>query len=319
MGLREMMASSKAAAPKAKTSKDEPHLHIIDMSRKKFTNQNGEEVPSNQGTVKFLPIVSLSGVETKYAYEVKCCQMEDDEGYRRTIRFMDPKDYVSQLTDDQKALLLRCRSMVDSLIEDGWEFPWVDKKNYGMMFGYILEHTSVDGTVISDIKSRKTALLIFPSKNFAKAVNQLTKDLLGYGDEVADEMYGDLFSRNLERSYYLTVNFNKSEAGFGYECTMSADSIDRKCIKIATPEEIKEGKIAIPQSEMDFTTEHTAVFIAGDREGSEDFDEATVQAALDYMIEWTDQAEKEAKAAEDIPPIPNKNGKKGKKSDLDEE
>lgn len=318
MGLREMMANAGANAPKKKVTNDDPHLHIIDMSRKEYTDSDGNKVPSNQGTIKFLPIVSLGGVEVKYAYGVRVYQYEDDEGWRKTNRFMDPKDYVSNLTDDQKALLMRCRSMVDGLIEDGWEFPWVDSKNYGMVFGYILEHTSVDGTVISDLKSRKTALLIFPSKNFAKAINQMTKDLLSYGDEVADEMYADLFSRNLDRSYYITVNFNKSE-GFGYDCTINTDSIDRKCIKIATPEEIKEGKISIPQSEIDFATEHTAVFIAGNREGTEDFDPAAVQAALDDMVMWTQQQEAEAQAAENIPPIPNKNGKKGKKSDLDEE
>jgi hypothetical protein len=317
MGLREMMSASSAAAPKKKSGKDDPHLYVIDMSRKEYTNGEGKTVPSNQGTIKFLPIVSLNGVETKYAYGVKIYQMEDDEGYRRTIRFMDPKDYVTPLTDDQKALLLRCRSMIDSLVEQGWEFPWVDEKNYGMMMGYVLEHTSSDGTIVSDQKSRKTALLIFPSKNFAKAVNQLTKDMMGYGEDVAEEMYADLFSRNLDRSYYLTINFNKSDAGFGYDCTITSDSIDRKCVKIASPEEIKEGKISIPQSEMDFATEHSAVFIAGNREGTDDFDEATVQAALDDMIAWTNQAEAEAKAAENLPPIPSKNGKK--KSDLDEE
>jgi hypothetical protein len=318
MGLREMMANAGANAPKKRTSNDEPHLYVIDMSRKGYTNSNGENVPSNQGTIKFIPIVSLSGIETKYAYGVKCYQMEDDEGYRHTTRFMDSKDYLSKLTDDQKALLMKCRSMFDKLVEDGWEFPWVDEKNYGMMFGYVLEHTSVDGDVISDLKSRKTALLVFPSKNFAKAVNQLSKDLLSYGDEVADEMYADLFSRNTERHYYLTANFNKSE-GFGYDCIITADSIDRKCVKIATPDEIKAGQIDIPQSELDFATEHTAVFVAGDREGVEDFNEEAVQAAFDDMTMWINKAEEEAKAAENIPPIPSKNGKKGGRSDLDEE
>jgi len=327
MSLLDLLNQSKAAAPKRKAENDEPRLRIIDMSRKGYKKSDGTEVPTNQGSIKFLPVVSWKGIDVKYAYDVKSYLYEGEE-FNSAYRVMDPKDYEMELTDDDKAKILKCRSLIDyGATNLGWGFPYVDNKNYALMFGYILEHTSIDGDEIIGKDNRTAALLVFPSKNFAKAITSCLTKLQGYGDEIAEEMYQDLFSRNTERENYLSITFQKG-TGFGYDVEISAESFDRKCVKILTPEELKEQKVSIPEDQMKFFTSQSAVFFAYNRKTADDFEDGEEIEFPDFDPEYCesvcqqiqmyiDKEESDSQAAENLPPIPSKNKKK--KSDLDEE
>jgi len=314
MGLLDLLKTSQEAAPKSKKNNDEPHLHFIDMSRKGYNTDNGH-VPANQGTIKFLPIVSLSGQELKYAYDVNCYNYEGEER-NQWVRFMDVKDYEQELTDEQKAKVLAARSLVEHYSEKVDGFPYVDFKSYALMFGYILEHTSIDdNAVITNSQNRKTAILIFPSKNFSKAMTSCLTDMQGLGDEMAEVMYNDLFSRNPERKCFLTIQFQKGE-GFGYDCTVTAKPIDVFCKNMLTPDELKAQTVVIPDSELEFATYLSAVMFGNNYETADDFNEEMCDKAIEQMKYWIDKYENDAKAASEMPAIPSKNKKK--LSDLDE-
>lgn len=314
MGLLDLLKTSQEAAPKRR-SNDEPRLHFIDMSRKGYDTNEGH-VPANQGTIKFLPIVGLDGKELKYAYDVKCYNYEGDE--RNTwVRFMDVKDYDMNLTDDQKAKIQAARSLIDHYNETVDGFPYVDFKSYAIIFGYILEHTSIDNNaVITNAQNRKTAILIFPSKNFAKAFTSCLTDMQNLGEEMAEVMYTDLFSRNTERKCFLNIQFQKGE-GFGYDCSVTAKPIDVFCKNMLTPEELKSQSVHIPESEIEFATYLSAVMFAGNYESEEDFNEEMTDKAIEQMKYWIDKYAEDASKAESLPSIPNKNKKKP--SDLDED
>jgi hypothetical protein len=327
MSLLDLLNQSKENAPKRRSESNEPRLKVIDMSRKGFKAQDGTDVPSNQGTIKILPVVSLTGQEVKYAYDIREYLYEGDE-YNTKYRLMDPKDYDMDLSDDDKAKIMECRSLIEHADTDlEWGFPYVDSsKNYALIFGYVLEHTSIDDDAeITTKENRTAALLVFPSKNFAKALTSCLTKMQGYGDQIAEEMYNDLFSRNTVREDYLTITFQKS-SGFGYDIEISADSFDRKCVKILTPDELKESKVSIPEDQMKFFTSQSAVFFAGNRrtiddfeEGQEetypDFDSEYCQKVIDQIKYYMDKEEKEGQEGSNLPPIPSKNTKE--QSDLD--
>lgn len=327
MSLLDLLNQSKEAAPKRKADSNEPKLRIIDLSRKGYTKKDGTVVPTNQGSIKFLPVVSLKGVDVKYAYDVKSYLFEGDE-FNSAYRVMDPKDYEKDLTDDEKAKILKCRSLITYGAETlEWGFPYVDTKNYALMFGYVLEHVSVDGDEIIGKDNRTAALLVFPSKNFAKAITSCLTKMQSYGEQIAEDMYEDLFSRNSERENYLTVTFQRS-SGFGYDVEISADSFDRKCVKILNPDELKEQKVTIPEDQMKFFTSQSAVFFAYNRKTEDDFEDGQeidfpdfdadyCDAVCDQIQMYIDKEEGDNQAAEKLPPIPSKNKKKP--SDLDEE
>jgi hypothetical protein len=310
MGLLDLLEKSTAHVTKSGNKDDGSRLKWIDMSKKGYTKENGEVIPANRGTIKFIPIVGLDGQDIKYAYDVKNYSYDDPDEERKVwYKVMDPKDYEQELTDDQKALILKLRSLIDHA-GALWGFPYVDFKNYALMFGYVLEHTSEDGTELITKENRRMALIILPSKNAAKAITNVLKKIQEYGEPISDEIYEDLFSRNTERENYLTITFAKSE-GFGFDVTCSSDSFDRKCVKILTPDELKEGKVTIPEDKIALCTYLSSVFFSGNEEGY-DFDEAYATSVCKQIETYLDQESE----SESLPPLPNKNKKT--KSDLDE-
>lgn len=313
MGILDLIKESKENSPKQKTS-SEPRLKWIDMSRKSYIKADGTVVPSNRGIIKFVPIKAANGVDIKYAYNVLEYLYRTEE-YSTMARLMEPKDYDQELTDENKTEILKCRSLIQHMFDLGYEFPDVSSKNYALMFGYILEHTSNDGTTVSNKESRQAALLIFPSKNVAKALTNCLIKMNGYGEEVAEEMYNDLFSRNLERENYLTVSFDRPEGSFGYECEISADAFDRKCMKILTPEELSAGKLTIPQEMIDFCGTQSASFFAGNSDDANDFNAEFFENVITQITAKLTQDEEATKVQESLPPIPSKNKKKS--TDLD--
>lgn len=339
MGLLDLLKQSEAAAPKArKQGNDGPRLYIMDMSNKPYTDGNNEYHPGNQGTIKFFPIQGIDGKDIKYAYDVKKYRYEtpeDEEGNSRIVdvRYMDPKDYQMALSDDEKAKILKVRSLIDYFAENINGFPDAETKNYALIFGYILEHQSKEGDVLCGKDqdgnvTRKMALMYFPSKNFAKAMTGCLQDMAQMGEELSAEMYSDLFSRKPERTVYLQITFEKSE-GFGYDCTIQAKPIDRYAMGMLTPDELKAQSVTIPQEQIDFCTSISAIFFAGNRQGLDqfnttgeifspnDFDGDYTDGVIKQIEDIINGAEAAEKAKEDLPPIPSKNKKK--KSDLDAE
>lgn len=316
MGLKSMMAKAKKASPRMSSGDDPNRLVWMDMSQKGYTNGNNQKVPGYQGTLKVLPIVSIDGTEIVYQYDVQCYNFEGEE--RNTwARFKDPANYCTQLTEDQKVLITQLRGLVDQFEDSVSGFPNVDHKSYALMFAYVLEHVNIDGEVITDKESRKLALLIFPSKNVAKAISALCQDMESLGEEMGDEMYNDIFSRAEDRHAYLTITFQKSDSSFGYDCSMNAKPIDRFASAICTPDEIKAATVKIPSDMIAKCTYQDAIFFASNYEDEKDFDESFALKVKEQMLDIIDKAEKAAQASEDLPPVPSKNRKK--KSDLAEE
>lgn len=316
MGLKSMMAKAKKASPKMSSGDDPNRLVWLDMSSKAYTNGQNQKVPGLQGTIKVLPIVAVDGTEVVYQYDVQCYNFEGEER-NMWARFKDPANYKTQLTEDQKVLITQLRGLVDQFEESVSGFPNVDHKSYALMFAYVLEHVNVDGEVVSDKESRRLALLIFPSKNVAKAVTACCQDMEALGDELGEEMYNDIFSRAEERHAYLSITFQKSDSSFGYDCTMNTKPIDRFAASICTPEEIKAGTVKIPAEMIAKCTSQDAIFFASNYDDDNDFDESFALQVKEQMLDIIDKAEKAAQASENLPPVPSKNRKK--KSDLAEE
>lgn len=313
MGLKDLMKASEAAKPKPSSENSGPRLKWIDMSSRGYTTSQGVTIPSNRGSIDFLPIQDLSGVDIKYAYD--CFKYLFDNGERNVPYFvMDAKDYEKELTDEEKAMIAKLRSLMAYFIENINGFPDCENKNYALMFGYVLSHISNDGTEIigksngeNGTSTRTAALLIFPSKNVAAAMTVCTKDMMKMGEDLADEVYSDLFSRNPERNTYLTINFDRPEGSFGYECTIGYKQIDKFSARLATPEEIKEGKIVIPEEQLEFCKYLSSQFFAGNSEELNDFDLEYATKVADQIQTIIDATSTEQKAADNLPPLPNKN------------
>lgn len=326
MGLKELLAKSAAAAPKKRArGDDEERLQWIDMSMRGYdTVKDGvaTHVPANRGTIKFFPIQDVTGRDVIYPYDVWNYRYEtepDDNGNTRivNVHYMDPKDYQMDLTDEQKAKILKVRSKIEYFADHINGFPDAVNKNYALIFGYVLEHISnEDQTVITGKENRHAALLIFPSKNFARAMTACLNSMNQMGEQMANEMYNDLFSRNEERSVYLEVSFDTG-SGFGYECNIQAKPIDRFAMNILSPEELKELKVKIPKEQIDLCQSLSATYFAGGFNGNDDFDEDLCNKVIKQIDGIVASVEVEKNAAENLPPLPNKNKKK--KSDLDED
>lgn len=350
MGLLDLMKSSESHAPKARKNpeKDPNKLYRMDMSKK--SSDSGENhYPGNQGTVKFIPIAGIDGETVKYVYGVNqylysTPPNDDGNSYNVNVYYADPNDYQMNLSDDDRAKILKVRSLIEHFEANINGFPDAQTdKNYALIFGYILELQNVDGDLVcgkgQDGKiERRVALMYFPSKNFAKAMTQCCKDMCSMGEELANEMYIDLFSRNTDRTTYLQCTFEKGD-GFGYDCTVTAKPIDRFSMSMLTPEELKEGKVTIPQECIDNCTSLSAIFFSGNRDGLEQFnalpegDEEHPRIFIpdDFDSEYTDgviaqiekiinDAEAEKNKSEELPPVPSRGKSKNSKgkSDLDE-
>lgn len=321
MALKDLLNQSKAAAPKAGGKKG-PKLVYIDMSAKGYTKSDGTVVPSNQGTISFFPILDITGREVKYAYNVYngiyVSENENGDEYNIHLHYMDPKDYDMELTDDQKAKITKVRSLISYGVEHLDGFPWYEvNKNYALMFGYVIGHTSTDGSIITNKENRTMALLIFPSKNFAKAMNICASSIAQLGDEnnLAEDTYNDLFHRDTTHRVFLEVTFKKGE-GFGYDCAINYKAVDRYAANLLTPNEIKEGAVEIPHDLLDMTGSLSAVYFSGNKETADDFDEEMCNSYIEQTEAYIKSLEVEKEKAEALPPLPSKNKKK--KSDLDE-
>lgn len=316
MGLKDLMKASEDAKPKANVENNGPKLKWIDMSARGYTNSQGTVIPGNRGSIDFLPIQDLSGVDIKYAYD--CFKYLFDNGERNVPYYvMDTKDYEKELSDEEKAMIVKLRSLMSYFIENINGFPDCENKNYALMFGYVLSHVNNAGIEIigkangeNGASTRTAALLMFPSKNVAAAMTTCTKDMMKMGEELADEVYSDLFSRNPERSSYLTIDFDRPEGSFGYECTIGYKQIDKFSARLATTEEIKAGKIVIPEEQLNFCKYLSSQFFAGNSEELNDFDLEYATKVAEQIQTIIDASSQEQKAADNLPPLPNKNKKK---------
>lgn len=268
MSLQDFIKKANAAAPKAK--KDGLRIEQIFMSGK-----------SNQGTVKFFPILPLKGDEVKFAYDVKEWQvhyeLEDGNTSWRWRRLMDPSDYISELTDAQKELINSCRKSIDYLISEGYESDWAKSgKNYALVFGYVVSHINKDNEVQVNRENRKFALLVMPSKQVAKAFSTLADSLSKSSSSEAGNFWNMIFNReSTDRKAYLELDFRKG-AGFGYDCSVSFKTIDFMSGDAFSQDELQKHSIDIPQEGIDLCTTLTSVFLGSGSE-SEDFNEEQVK------------------------------------------
>lgn len=310
MALKDLLKSSEDAAPKSKgnAGDDLSKVQIVDMSKKSFDTQDGTHVPGNQGTIYFCPVTPLYGAEVAYIYNVLEFKVENNDGNQFWSKVLEAKDYMSELTDEDKALISKTRSNIQKFMNDEiLDYREVRSRNYALIFGYIFSHTNLEKEVLVDNESRKMACLVFPSKGFAKALTACLNNMQAMGEEVAEEMYADLFNRNLTRNCFIEASFSKSE-GFGYDCTLAVKTFDRFSASMLKKDEKKDMAIQIPQELIDQCECLTARFVAGNLEGKEDFNREYVldtysqcQGVLKYMEAAKTDGDK-------LPPLPNNNG-----------
>lgn len=312
MSLKDLLAKNASRVPKKKES-NEDRLVFIDMSKKGYVNKGGTEILGHRGTIRFIPVMDLNNDPVKYLYNVwnyarDKYDEENDRTYRVTTRVCETEDYIAKLSDEQKAKNIEVRSLINTYAEWGPEFWEAQNKSYALIFGYVLDHVTTDNKVVSDINSRKSALIIIPSKNFAKAFQTCLKNMESYG-EMGDEMYENLFSRKEERDSFLEMTFDASE-GFGYDVTLNAKSFDRYQRSIMTADELKEGIVRIPQDKLDQCTYLSSLFLYGTND-SWDFPEEYIDAAIEDLKVALNKLNADASSAEDLDDVPeNPNEKK---------
>lgn len=346
MGLQDLFLASQAAAPKKRNpGEKKKYLHIMNMSKKPWTPEGGEVVPGCMGNVKFLPIRSITGedarylnnvLDYKYEYDV---ELEDENGNAYTdtrtsiCHYADVKDYQHELSDDEKASIIKVRSLINHYIDLDISYD-ARVKNYALIFGYVLEHHDIennftagkneDGTV-----TRYPALIVVPSKSFSAAMAKMTKRIMDL-NELANETYEDLFGRKTKRIMYVSFDFTKSANSFGYDSDLEFKYFDRLSRSFLTDEELRNNEVTIPQEDLDFCTSLNAVFLANNRNGAELYDPEHPELPVipkDFDPEFTDgviaqlenifkEIDKANADADNLPVPPSKNGRT--KSDLDE-
>lgn len=298
MSLADFLNKSKASAPKPfdpDASQKSDSIQVIYMN-----------APVNQGVLKFIPVTSLTNEEVSYLYDVMEFQVytmnDDDEPQWRWGRVPQVKDFHSQLTQEQKDQVGRIQSRISALIEKGYGTDWARAgKNYALMFGYVLSHVNTEQEHLIDVKSRKLALLVLPSKNVAKAMTTMAESLLT--SAAGEQHYAMLFNRTAtDRKCYLKLSFKRG-SGFGYDVVIQAKTFDLFSAEILTPEEAKVSSASIPQELIDLAKVHSATFM-GNRETEEDF----IPEYMDRLDEQISTELNKAIAKEQLPPKPELDG-----------
>lgn len=326
MALKDLLEKSEKRMPKRRSGSSADRLAIIDMSAKSYENWNGDWIPCNRGTITICPITALNGDYVKYLYDVKeyTRSVETDYGPRNvTTMVAEIDDYLTNLNEDQKAIVTALRSQIDTLTEylgekDFWK---AKSKNYAMIFGYVLNHYSneEESNIITK-DSRKPALIVVPSKNFAKAIKTCLVNIEKESD--SEEIFDGLFSRNPERDSYLEIDCDLSD-GFGYDVNISYGFLsDRAARKFLRDDEVQTMKVTIPEEALTKCTSHSAIFLAGNYEDEEDFNEEYVKAAqkdITDELNIRDAQYAEAKGLEEAPEAPEAPDENEKKDNWENE
>lgn len=280
MSLSDFLKKSTEAAPK---KFDRSSEGASDYVKSIFMN-----APVNQGVLKFIPITPVIGPEVKYVYDVMEFQVytlnDDKEQQWRWGRVPQIKDFIEELSKDQKDKIGSIQSKIKSIIELGYGTDWArEGKNYALIFGYVLNHINADKEVLIDVNSRQMALLVFPSKNVAKAMTTMGESLIT--SAAGEAQYAAIFNREANnRNCYLEFSF-KQGSGFGYDVVIGTKTFDIFSAELLTPEEQKKNSVDIPEALIEKVTTHTALFM-GNREGTTDY-------VPEYMDRLSDQLDAE--------------------------
>jgi hypothetical protein len=307
MSLQDFLAKSEKAAPK-----------VFDRSQQGENSRISQiymNIPDNQGFISFVPITAINGDELKYLYNVSQFQVystneENGEIYWRWSKAYEKGDYVSELTPQQVDQLTAIRAHCHELAELGYESDWVrEGKNYALVFGYVLRHVNVNGEVKLDSKSRRMALIVIPSKNFAKAITTVLQSISNAA--AGEKVYNNLFSRDTTgRQYFLEMSC-KQGSGFGYDITVALKTFDIISQDLLLDSEKSAGAVTIPAEEIAKCTNTSAIFAGNYNEDGQDWVPAFMDKTLEQIeAELKKAVVTESQAAElpkvpDLPPMSN--------------
>lgn len=300
MGLKDFLEKSQKSAPKPferNESDGSDRLNLLYMN-----------APVNQGILKFIPILALNGDEVSYLYDVSEFQVytlnDDDEKQWRWGKVLQQKDYISELTPENKDQIGRIHSLIASAIELAYGTDWArNGKNYAIFFGYVLSHINADQEVLTNLESRKMSLIICPSKNVAKAMTTMSEGMIT--SAAGEEQFDMIFNREAkDRKCYLEMSF-KQGSGFGYDVTIQAKVFDLFSRELLTEAENKKSACDVPEDLIKKCTNHSSIFVGNyDEENTGDF-------VPEYLNRMEEQIQGEInktvaanKAAEGLPPVP---------------
>lgn len=299
MGLKDFLAKSAEMAPKPFDRNQEES----DSKKIKTIWMNAQ---SNQGIIDFIPIVSLTGEEVKYLYDVCMFQTytdnEDGTKYWRWSRVFQQKDYNTQLTQDQIDQIGRLQSYIEAVIELGYGNDWArQNKNFALIFGYVIKHVNTDGEILINSENREMALIVCPSKNFAKAMTALCESLSA--SPSGDVVYDLIFNRNAEkRPYFLEMSF-KPSSGFGYDVIIQAKNFDLLTQDLLIGDEKLANAVNVPQDLIDMCKSQSALF-AGNTESTEDFIPEYMNRLEEQIKIEINKSTAASASASNLPPVP---------------
>lgn len=291
MDLNEFLRQSKEAAPKQRSEGESQAfdgMHTINMGA--YVNfKDGDNWVSYPaaGTIRFLPILAVHyDTPTKYLYNVMEFQVntaaEGEDAKWKWSRFPESKDFETELTKEQKDLIENTRSLISKAINElDYGTDWARSKNYAAIFGYVVSHINTDETVITDKSNRKLALILVPSKNYAKAMTDCLSSIATTGGQ---EMYEAVFSREVERQTYVELTCKRS-SGFGYDVTVNAKVLDMFSSGLLTDEEKANGnKFNIPERYFPLCKSHILSLISNNTEDSVvEFDPEYYNSASEFI------------------------------------
>lgn len=297
MALKDFLAKSQEAAPK----KFEPNND--DSVRIKYIYMNAQ---SNQGSIKFIPVVGINGDYVSYLYDTGEFQVYTDSDNGRNWRWgkiLQEKDYTTKLTQEQRDKVGKGHSLLSALQELNYGTEWVRYKNYSVFLGYVISHINSDNEVLIDSTNRTPAIIVCPSKNIAKSMTTILEQFAN--NPKGEEYFDMLFNRNLEnRQMYLEL-IMKRGSGFGYDVNIGYKMFDLMTQSLLLDDELSNNGVNIPKEAMDLLTNPSAVFVGSKDPEGKDFIEEFIDQVITQAQAEVNKSVAENRAKEVVPEVPS--------------
>lgn len=307
MDLDEFLKQAEDSAPRSREDRETEgeKVEFLFMS-----------APTNQGTLRFIPICPVVGSPVRYVYGVSEWQVlvDEDTDYWKWGKALQLKDYVSELTKEQQDKISKIHSLVAKAINElGYESDWGRTKNYALIFGYILSHVNKSQEVLVDGSAehpRKMALIVLPSKNVASKMKDLARSFSELG-EGGKQLFADLYNRESKRKVFMEMSFILGgDGGFGYTTSISAKPFDIYSSAMLTDAEKKQMAVDVPEALIEKCICQTAMLVAGNRESKEDYNDEFVDQIIASVEGEVNKTIAANEAKNNLPPkpeLPNNN------------
>lgn len=315
--IEDLLQQAESHAPKPRNEDgdgDSNRIEVIHMNAR-----------THQGAINFIPFTGLDGKTVDFLYDIKEMQVpsgENNENWRWG-KACSPETYPDA-TPEQIERVKKVRSMIMTAIdEEIFSDEDARNRNYCLVAGYVLSHQNTENEIKSNKDSRKLALLVFPSKNFASAVATMIRNIAAMSGQAGIDA---LYNRNLERNCYIECSFKLG--GNGYDVQLACKTFDMFAGALMHENEKPKQMITIPEDAIKDFTSPTSYFLTKsekyynqeymdnmynfvlaelDKEGAAADLGTNVNAQLENNNKPSDWKEPEAKTGQqsDTPPAPN--------------